>query len=83
MVSAGDENDATGMSSKPTTATSRGTWAPNVQLEWTAAPGCTGTPAHATAVANNTSICPGQAVNGVVPASTVKGGIGAVQPLFT
>ena len=28
-------------------------------------------------------VSPGQADRGVVPASTVKGGIGAVQPLFT
>ena len=60
----------------PPTATSRGTWAPNVQLEWTTAPGCTGAPAHATAVANNTSICPGQAVNFSLTGGSFNTGFG-------
>ncbi len=47
----------------PPTAISRGTWAPNVQFEWTAAPVCAGTPAHATTTVNDASICPGQSVN--------------------
>ena len=35
------------------------------------------------AVPKRLIVCPAQALTGVVPASTVKGGIGAVQPLFT
>ncbi|MNK05578.1 PKD domain protein [compost metagenome] len=46
----------------PPTATSRGSWTPNIQFEWTA-PACAGTPTHRTATVNDGSICPGQTVN--------------------
>ena len=35
------------------------------------------------AVPDKFIVCPAQAETGVVPASTVKGGTGAIQPLFT
>ncbi|WP_430404820.1 T9SS type A sorting domain-containing protein [Fluviicola sp.] len=47
----------------PPTASSRGTWAPNIQFEWTAIAPCSGTPAHTTATVDDGSICPGQAVH--------------------
>lgn len=47
----------------PPTAVSRGTWAPNLQLDWTAAPACSGIPSHTTAIVDNNSICPGESVN--------------------
>lgn len=60
----------------PPTATSRGTWAPNIQFEWTAAPACSGTPAHATSVVNNSSICPGQSVNMSLTGGSFTTGLG-------
>lgn len=47
----------------PPSANSRGTWAPNLQLDWTQAPACSGTPSHTTATADNNSICPGDNIN--------------------
>lgn len=55
-------NDATNPDpSAPVTATSRGTWAPNIQLVMF--PQCSGTPSHATTIVNDAQICPGQSVN--------------------
>lgn len=47
----------------PPTATSRGSWTPNIQFVWTATPPCSGVPAHRTATVNDGSICPGETVN--------------------
>ena len=58
----------------PPTATSRGSWTPNIQFVWTATPPCSGTPSHATATVNDGSICPGQSVNfGITGASPQTG----------
>jgi hypothetical protein len=44
----------------PPTATGRQVAFANLQLEWTVAPDCAGTPAHALALAADDSICPNQ-----------------------
>ncbi len=60
----------------PPTATSRGTWAPNIQFEWAAAPACSGLPSHATSFVNNSSICPGQVVSFGLTGGSFATGLG-------
>lgn len=59
----------------PPTATSRGSWTPNIQFVWTSTPPCTGTPPHQTATVNDGSICPGQTVNFGMTSATAESGL--------
>ncbi len=59
----------------PPTAIGRQLYAPNLQLVWTIAPACTGTPSAGTTTVNDASICPGQSVNLGVTGGQFESGI--------
>jgi len=57
----------------PPSATSRGTWAPNIQFAFV--PACSGAPAHATTTVNDAQICPAQTVNLGMSGALVQNGM--------